>query len=124
MTFTLRLSSSAGSAVTVQASTDGGTALSPSDYAATSAVVTFPAGTTTQTFQVSVNGDAVPEPNETFSVKLAQPVGVTASATPGIGTIVNDDAQPPPEGGFTSAAELSGSDGTVDGTKPKTDGTP
>ncbi len=42
-------------------------------------------------FSVTVNRDLVAETNETFFVNVSNVVGATAGATPGMGTISNDD---------------------------------
>lgn len=54
----------------------------------------IPAGETSRTVTVTVCGDALPEPDETFTVQLGTPSNAglgTASAT---GTIINDDPFP------------------------------
>jgi chitinase len=45
----------------------------------------------TGTINVTVNGDATLEGNETFQVQLSAPVGATIADGTGLGTIVNDD---------------------------------
>ncbi|MFN2576855.1 MAG: Calx-beta domain-containing protein [Pyrinomonadaceae bacterium] len=68
--------------------TQDGTAVSPNDYVAKSMVnQVIPAGQQTYSFDVTVNGDALVEPPETFLVKITSANG-NAQAT---GTIVNDD---------------------------------
>jgi uncharacterized protein YndB with AHSA1/START domain len=66
------------------------------DYVPTSGTLTFAAGettaTVTQTVTVAVNGDTTDEPNETFLLKLLNATGgATASQSPGVATIINDD---------------------------------
>lgn len=97
--FTLSLSGPSGLTVTVNAATANGTATTAtgvggSDYVATSATVTFAPGTTTRTFAVTVNGDTLNEPDETFLVNLTQPFNATLADNQGQGTILNDDALP------------------------------
>ncbi len=53
---------------------------------------TIPEGSTTYTFDVTVNGDTQVEPNEVFNVKVTNVVGALVSDGTGDGTIVNDDA--------------------------------
>ena len=94
-TFTATLSTASGQTVTVSAATANNTATSGSDYTAMSATtLTFSAGTTTQTFTVSVTGDTLDEANETFYVNLTSGSNVTISDSQGIGTITDDDAAP------------------------------
>ena len=75
--------------------TADGTAITGSDYTATSGVLTFNPGDTTKTITVNVIGDTTVEPDETFFVKLTLPSGATLDASQGTGTIVNDDTAPP-----------------------------
>lgn len=62
------------------------------DYVAKSLTSqTIPAGSSTYNFSVTVTGDAVVEPNETFFVNITNVTGATVSDGQGIGTITNDD---------------------------------
>jgi predicted extracellular nuclease len=93
MTFTVSLSAPAGAGgVTFDIATQDGTAQSPSDYAAKSLTAqVIPAGATTYTFTVLVNGDTAPEANETLSVVVSNVVGANIIDGTGVGTITNDD---------------------------------
>lgn len=51
----------------------------------------IPAGSSTYTFTVSVNGDAVIEGSESFFVNLSNVIGATVTDNQGLGTILNDD---------------------------------
>ena len=93
-TFTVRLSSLAAQAVTVSYTTANGTAVAPGDYAAASGVLTFAPGASARTVPVSVVGDAVVEPDETFSLQLTSPTGATIADGQGVATIGDDDAPP------------------------------
>jgi len=90
--FTISLSDTPIDTVTVVWTTANGTATTPSDYLAASGTATFAPGVQTQTISVSVVGDVVKEPNETFYVNLTS---VSANAYigdgQGVGTIMNDD---------------------------------
>ena len=106
--FTVTLSSPAPTGgVTFDIATSDGTAtVADNDYAARSLTgQTIPAGATTYTFAVTVNGDATPEPNETFNVNITNVVGATLTDGLGIGTIINDDANPV----YTKINEIQGS---------------
>ena len=92
--FTVTLSASSGQIVTVNYATANGTATAGSDYVSGSGTVTFPAGATTQTLTVAVNGDALDEPNETFFVNLSNATNATIADNQGQGTITDDDATP------------------------------
>ena len=52
---------------------------------------TIPAGSSTYTFDVTVNGDNALEPNETFFVNVTNVTGATVADGQGQGTITNDD---------------------------------
>ena len=92
MTFTVILSAAAAGPVTVAYSTADGTATSGSDYVAASGNLTFAAGETSKTLQVTVNGDTAAEGNEAFTVRLANAAGATIADGSATGTLTNDDA--------------------------------
>jgi glucose/arabinose dehydrogenase len=92
--FTVLLSPASSQTVTVQYATANNSALSGTDYVATSGTVTFLPGQTSQPVNVTVNGDTQQEPNETFNVNLTAPVNATTGDNQGVGTILNDDGQP------------------------------
>ncbi|HEY3027675.1 MAG TPA: Calx-beta domain-containing protein [Pyrinomonadaceae bacterium] len=52
---------------------------------------TIPAGQQTYAFEVTVNGDTLVEPNETFFVNVTNVSGATVGEAQGLGTIQNDD---------------------------------
>jgi predicted extracellular nuclease len=95
-TFTVSLSAPAGpGGVTFDIATADGTATQPSDYTQKSLTSqTIPAGSSTYSFTVLVNGDTTPETNETFFVNVTNVTGATVTDGQGQGTIVNDDAAP------------------------------
>ncbi|MBW8874591.1 MAG: ExeM/NucH family extracellular endonuclease [Acidobacteria bacterium] len=95
-TFTVSLSTPAGpGGVTFDIATADGTATAPSDYTAKSLTgQTIPAGSSTYSFTVLVNGDTTPETNETFFVNVTNVTGAVVTDGQGQGTIVNDDAAP------------------------------
>jgi M6 family metalloprotease-like protein len=90
-TFAVTLSAPSASTVTVNYATANGTATAGSDYLAASGTLTFNAGQTSRTVVVTVNGDVVVEPNETFYVNLSSASGATIADAQGLGTITNDD---------------------------------
>jgi hypothetical protein len=90
--FTVSLDQAQSAPVTVGFSTANGTATAPSDYAAANGTVTFAPGETGKTVTVQVSGDTMIEPDETFTVSLANGVGgATITDTQATGMIVNDD---------------------------------
>ncbi|WP_426062084.1 endonuclease [Hymenobacter sp. B1770] len=99
-TFTLSLSPAATAPVTVQVSLDGtnSTATSGTDFTfASPATVTFPAGSTSQTVALTVNGDTQPELDETVVLTLTNPSTGNSVGSPGthILTLTNDDGPVP-----------------------------
>ena len=87
--FVVSLSASINQNTVVSYSTADGTATAGSDYAATSGTLSFPAGTTTRTITVVVNGDSVPELDETFFVNLSAAANAGIADSQGVGTIRN-----------------------------------
>jgi predicted extracellular nuclease len=96
--FTVQLSAPAPANVTFDASTMDGTATTAdNDYVGLPLTpFTIPAGQTTTTVTVNVNGDTAVESNETFSLNVTNVVGAVVVDGTGLGTIVNDDVVPTP----------------------------
>nr|WP_308683760.1 putative Ig domain-containing protein [Xanthomonas arboricola] len=95
-TFTVSLSQPAGTGgVSFDIATADGTATAGVDYVASSLTgQTIPAGSSSATFTVLVNGDTLSEPDETFFVNISNVTGASVADAQGQGTIVNDDALP------------------------------
>jgi uncharacterized delta-60 repeat protein len=94
MTFTVSLAGVGPSdRLTVHYSTASDTATS-ADYVPTDGTLTFTAGQTTKAINVSIKGDLVNEPDETFFVYLSSPAGATIGDGQGIGTIIDNDPAP------------------------------
>ena len=91
MTFTVTLAPAATLPVTVDWKTADGTATAGTDYTAGSGSLTFGIGEYSKTFTVTVAGDEVDEPNETFTVTLSNESGATLGKATGTGTITDDD---------------------------------
>jgi uncharacterized protein len=92
--FTVSLSPAAGDGgVTFDIATAENTAtVVDNDYVANSLTgQTIPAGSSTYTFSVLVNGDTTEEADETFFVNVTNVTGATVTDGQGQGTIVNDD---------------------------------
>ena len=109
-TFTVTLSAASGRQVTVDFASAGGTATSPSDFAAVAGTLTFAEGDVSKTVSVVVNGDTVVEPDETFNVNLAAPTNATLADGIGLGTILNDDVA---SVSISDASVTEGNVGTV-----------
>jgi predicted extracellular nuclease len=95
-TFTVSLDHAApAGGVTFDIATSDGTATAGSDYVArTLTTQTIPAGSTSYTFDVTVNGDRAIEPNETFNVSVSNVTGAVVGDGTATGTITNDDVAP------------------------------
>jgi hypothetical protein len=89
--FTVTRSGPSGQAVSVDYATADGTAAVGSDYQAAFGTLTIPAGQTTATITVQVNGDRKGEPSEFFVVNLSNATNATIADAQGVGTIVDDE---------------------------------
>nr|WP_308686081.1 putative Ig domain-containing protein [Xanthomonas arboricola] len=95
-TFTVSLNQPAATGgVSFDIATADGTATAGVDYVASSLTgQTIPAGSSSATFTVLINGDTLSEPDETFFVNVSNVTGASVGDSQGQGTIVNDDALP------------------------------
>jgi chitinase len=89
--FTVTLSNPSAFISTVDWATSEGTATAGSDYTAANGTVTFNPGETSKPVSVDVLGDTTYEPDETFTVTLSNPSGLTIGTPTATGTITNDD---------------------------------
>ena len=91
LTFTVTRTGGPG-AFDVNFQTSDGSATQGGDYQPASGTLNFGSGENSKTIQVTINGDTVTEPNETFNVALSGATNgaVIADAT-GVGTITTDD---------------------------------
>ena len=111
--FTVTASAESSGTMTVDYETADDSATAGDDYTSTSGTLTFSAGQRTATIEVTVLDDSDEEPDETFKVRLTNPVGATIEDDEGVGTIHDDDGddrRPRPPRGPT----LSIDDVTVD----------
>ena len=116
--FTATLDKASATPVSVGYATSNGTATAGVDYTAAAGTITFAPGVTTQTVHVGILGDTAIEPNETFSVNLSAPSGLTIARAMAIGTIVNDDVVASPTPGLSisdASATEPGSGGMAPG---------
>jgi hypothetical protein len=89
--FTATLDKASATAVSVGYATANGTATAGLDYTAANGTISFAPGVTTQQVHVDILGDTTVEPNETFSVTLSNPSGVSIARATATGNILNDD---------------------------------
>ena len=92
--FTVTLSNASSQTITVNYTTNPGTATEGTDYADATGTLTFVPGDVSETITVLVNGDLTFEPNETFFVDLSAPSNATILDNQGLGTIIDDEGQP------------------------------
>jgi Calx-beta domain/Beta-propeller repeat len=90
-TFTVTRSGDTAQEVTVAYATADGSATAGSDYQTASGTLTFAPGETSKTISVLVNGDRVPELNETFVVNLGGATNANITHGQGVGTIMDDE---------------------------------
>lgn len=96
MNFVVNLTPVSGRDVSFTYATADGTAtVANNDYGALAAnVLTIPAGQTSISIPVLINGDTVIEGAETLSLNLSAPINATPSTLGATGTITDDDQQP------------------------------
>jgi chitinase len=128
LNLTVTLSAAASGPVSVAYATGNGTATAGSDYTAKSGTLSFAAGETSKTIQISINGDTAVEANEAFTVNLSNATGATIADGNATATITNDDTAPPPGNatlsyrvssdwgaGFTAAMTVTAGAGGLNG---------
>jgi hypothetical protein len=103
---TVTLSEPLKKPVSVNFATINGSAVAGSDYASASGKLTFAKGETVKTVPVTVYGDQVPEPNETFSVRLSNPKGATIADGVGFVTITDNSPRLSISSEFGSEGEV------------------
>lgn len=90
-TFSVRLSDSSSSDVSVDFRTEANTALDESDFIATQGTLNFPSGETQGSIVVPIVADTLKEQDEQFRVKLSNAQNATLVVSEALGTIRNDD---------------------------------
>ena len=94
LTATFTVTQSARGKSSVRYSTAAGTASSPADFLARTGTLKFAGGHKTNKVAITIKGDTLDEANETFFVRLSNPVGATIADGEGMGTITDNDAPP------------------------------
>jgi endoglucanase len=113
--FTVTRSGGLSGTDSVQVQSVDGSAQAGSDYLALAqTTLAFAPNVATRTVSITVNGDTVFEPDETFLLNLSSASNGSIADAQGVGTIVNDDAAPVPgqlrfAAATTSAPEDGGS---------------
>jgi Calx-beta domain-containing protein len=91
LAFPVTLSGPSAFPVTVGFATTNGTAAGPGDFVATSGTLSFPAGETQRSVQVSIVRDLQDEADEAFEVALSSPANATLGDASAAGLIRDDD---------------------------------
>jgi uncharacterized repeat protein (TIGR01451 family) len=96
MNFVVSLSAVSGRDVTfTRATADGTATVADNDYVAlTAAAATIPAGSTSLTIPITINGDTPYEGDESFSLNITAVSNAMPASLSGTGTILDDDQQP------------------------------
>jgi len=92
LTFTITQSARGKSKVSFATAADS--AKAPADYLVKTGFVRFAGNKLTKTVSVTVVGDALDEPDETFFLELTVATGATIDDGEGIGTIEDNDSPP------------------------------
>lgn len=95
MRFTVTLASAVTRQTSVEYATSNGTAIAGEDYFAARGLLVFLPGQTSRTVDLRVVGDVRVESNETLTMTLSNPSGLTLGTAAATGTIVNDDTNAP-----------------------------
>lgn len=90
-TFTISLTGTSTSPVTVDYATANGSATASSDYTAASGTLTFAVGETSKTVSVAILNDTLVETAEGFSLNLSNPSGAILADSQGQATINDND---------------------------------
>ena len=120
MVFTVSLNNASSLNTTFDYATSNSSATAGVDYIAETGSGSIPAGSTSTTISITINGDTTVEGNEDFLVTLTNVVNANAADTVGIGVIMLDEpisiaaANTP----YTENFNTLGSTGTQAGTTP------
>ena len=108
LNFTVSLSTVSASNVSVDYATASGSAVAGTAFQSTSGTLVIPAGQTTATITVPILGNALPEPVQTFTLSLSNPISCILGTSTATGTIVNENGPPAvrdhPRSGFRERA--------------------
>ena len=91
ISFRVSLNAASGREVAVSYRTEDSTAKAGEDYGATDGTLTIAAGRTAATIRVTLENDFLEEEEETFTVRLLDPVNAELADPTATGTIIDDD---------------------------------
>ncbi|MEP1079566.1 Ig-like domain-containing protein [Leptolyngbya sp. PL-A3] len=116
-TFIVTLSKAINRAVTVNYTTENGTATAGTDYITRSGQLTFAAGESSKTIVVPILDDTLYELSETFNVSLSSPTEATLGKGTAVGTITDNDVAPVlPSLSINNVSIAEGNQGTTTAT--------
>lgn len=92
--FTVTLSAPSGKPISLRVMTEDVTATGGRDFTAVNNIFNIAPGTASADISVDVYGENTYEPDETFAVKITDPINVTITDNQAVGTIINDDPIP------------------------------
>lgn len=110
--FVVSLSNGSTETVSVQYATAAGSASAGTDFTAASGSLDFPPGASARSVPVPILADRLDEVHETFRVILSSPAGAVLVNAEGVGTILDDDAEPALS--IAGTVEIEGDDGATD----------
>jgi glucose/arabinose dehydrogenase len=99
-------------AATVNYATGNGTASAGSDYTAASGTLSFAAGETSKSFNITIINDSVNEPDETVNLTLSNVTGSAVLGTPGNSVLTITDNDPVPTLSIAGVSINEGNSGT------------
>jgi hypothetical protein len=94
--FSITLSRAHTQSVTVRYATNSGSALAGADFNDNAGTLTFAPGETSKSVTVVTIDDSLVENDETFSLRLSNPINATLTTDTGTGTLTDNDQPPPP----------------------------
>jgi len=102
-TITVNLMPASSSTVTVNYATSNGTAVSPTDYTATSGQLTFSPGQTSQTFSVPIVDEGITQGSKTVNLTLSSPINANLGSPSTATLTIMDNDMPKPTVQFATA---------------------
>jgi len=114
VTFTLSRAGNIDEPASINFATADGTAVAGADYVGAAGVISFSAGQSAATFDVTVNPDLEFDPDETFTVTLSNPADGAILGAAMVATVTLADTSPPPSFAGGGLVSTQGS-GRLDG---------
>lgn len=106
--FVINLSEASASDVSIDYATGDDTAEAGTDYSEVNDTLIIPAGETSASITIDVNGDTTFESDESFTLNLSNITGATSETSSVSGTILNDDQDTPPVLSISSVSVTEG----------------